>query len=106
MLNDISTSVPTWEKVASGLLKLFEGEVLAKRPVVQHFVFGELFQANWAPSRKTQLQAPSETFRTTTVGVGPSNGGMPPTRAPWASQGTGGVRNGGPMPPTKAPWAK
>ena len=43
MLNDIS-SIETWSKVSSGLLRLFEGEVLGKLPVVQHFVFGELFK--------------------------------------------------------------
>ncbi|EED92584.1 phosphotyrosyl phosphatase, partial [Thalassiosira pseudonana CCMP1335] len=39
MLNDIS-SIGSWSKVASGLLRLYEGEVLDKMPVVQHFVFG------------------------------------------------------------------
>ena len=43
MLNDIS-HLPTWSKVASGLLKLYEGEVILKRQVVQHFVFGNLFK--------------------------------------------------------------
>jgi len=43
MLNDISY-LKSWEKVAKGLLKLYEGEVLDKRQVVQHFVFGDFFQ--------------------------------------------------------------
>jgi hypothetical protein len=43
MLNDIS-ALPTWSKVGSGLLKLYEGEVLDKLQVVQHFVFGNIFQ--------------------------------------------------------------
>ena len=43
MLNDIS-GIETWSKVSSGLLRLYEGEVLGKLPVVQHFVFGKLFQ--------------------------------------------------------------
>ena len=42
MLNDIS-GIETWTKVSSGLLRLYEGEVLGKLPVVQHFVFGKLF---------------------------------------------------------------
>lgn len=42
MLNDISY-LRSWEKVAKGLLKLYEGEVLNKLPVVQHFVFGDFF---------------------------------------------------------------
>ena len=42
MLNDIS-HLKSWEKVAKGLLKLYEGEVLDKLQVVQHFVFGDFF---------------------------------------------------------------
>jgi hypothetical protein len=77
MLNDIS-QLPTWSKVASGLLKLYEGEVLNKRQVVQHFLFGNLFQASWTPSQVPQ-QAPTETFR-----VGTNKQPIPTTRAPWA----------------------
>ncbi|CAH8458208.1 unnamed protein product [Heterobilharzia americana] len=31
-----------WEKVNSGLIKMYKGEVLEKFPVVQHFLFGNL----------------------------------------------------------------
>lgn len=94
MLNDIS-NLPNWQKVASGLLKLFEGEVLNKRQVVQHFVFGEIFKANWTPSQSDR-EAPEETFRSA-VPVAPM------ARAPWADE----QKSEGPaMPPTKAPWAK
>ncbi|EYC31982.1 hypothetical protein Y032_0003g1339 [Ancylostoma ceylanicum] len=37
------SAVPTWTKVNSGLFKMYEGEVLKKFPVVQHFRFGSLF---------------------------------------------------------------
>lgn len=94
MLNDIS-NLPSWKQVASGLLKLFEGEVLKKRQVVQHFVFGNIFSANWTPS-EVQKQAPTTTFRTEAVG--------PMARAPWADDPDGG--RGGMPPPTRAPWAK
>jgi len=74
MLNDISALL-TWTKVSSGLLKLYEGEVLDKRQVVQHFVFGTLFHATWTPSQDAPLEAPTENFR-----------GVPPmVRAPWAT---------------------
>ena len=43
MLNDIS-HLPNWGRVARGLLRLYEGEVLDKMPVVQHFRFGNLFK--------------------------------------------------------------
>uniref|UniRef100_A0A1I7WQX8 Serine/threonine-protein phosphatase 2A activator n=1 Tax=Heterorhabditis bacteriophora TaxID=37862 RepID=A0A1I7WQX8_HETBA len=37
------SAVPSWEKVNSGMFKMYEGEVLKKFPVVQHFRFGSLF---------------------------------------------------------------
>ena len=43
MLYDISQTLPTWDKVARGMLRLYQGEVLEKRQVVQHFVFSRFF---------------------------------------------------------------
>eukprot|EP00316_Scyphosphaera_apsteinii_P002369 CAMPEP_0119320668 /NCGR_PEP_ID=MMETSP1333-20130426/53073_1 /TAXON_ID=418940 /ORGANISM="Scyphosphaera apsteinii, Strain RCC1455" /LENGTH=306 /DNA_ID=CAMNT_0007327433 /DNA_START=17 /DNA_END=937 /DNA_ORIENTATION=+ len=42
-LNDIS-ALDSWQRVASGLLRMYEGEVLAKLPVVQHLQFGTLLK--------------------------------------------------------------
>jgi len=114
MLNDIS-NIGNWTKVSSGLLRLFEGEVLDKMPVVQHFVFGKIFSANWSPSRKAPLEAPKSTFINRPAGE--------ECRAPWAhgresvgDSGASCVGNAerrpasndyaGGMPPTRAPWAK
>lgn len=69
MLDDISR-LPSWTKVSTGLLKLYEGEVLKKRPVVQHFTFGELFAADWEPTG-APVAVPETTWRET-------------TKAPWA----------------------
>jgi hypothetical protein len=103
MLYDISQTMTSWDKVARGLLRLYQGEVLDKRVVVQHFVFSKYFPATWTPSQ-TERTAPTETFRNhptpgqqgTTGGL--SSGVVPPTRAPWA--------DGADVIPTRAPWAK
>ena len=91
MLNDIS-HIATWYKISLGLLKLYEGEVLSKRPVVQHLIFGALFPANWTPSQTEEsMIPPTETFRTiatstTSRPASSSTAAIPPneTRAPWA----------------------
>jgi hypothetical protein len=104
MLNDIS-HLPSWGKVASGLILLFEGEVLKKRQVVQHFKFGSIFAADWTPSQTTdsrqapttgtfRTRAASTTTSTTTTTTANINRNMPPssllddvlspTKAPWA----------------------
>ncbi|XGW16952.1 hypothetical protein V3C99_001968 [Haemonchus contortus] len=44
------SAVPTWTKVNSGLFKMYEGEVLKKFPVVQHFRFGSLFSFDERPN--------------------------------------------------------
>jgi serine/threonine-protein phosphatase 2A activator len=45
MLNDIS-AVPSWEKVTTGLFKMYIAEVIGKHPVIKHLKFGSLLQFN------------------------------------------------------------
>lgn len=45
MLNDIS-GVPNWEKVAGGLVKMYQTEVMHKFPVMKHFFFGSIISFN------------------------------------------------------------
>ena len=96
MLHDIS-HLASWTKVAAGLLRLYEGEVLQKRPVVQHFLFGKLFAANWKPStHAAPAPPPEQSFRTA----------LPAVRAPWANTTTTTTPPMASLPATRAPWAK
>jgi len=42
-LNDIS-AVNSWEKIAKGMVKMYQAEVLSKMPVMKHFFFGSILK--------------------------------------------------------------
>jgi|UniRef100_A0AC35FQQ2 serine/threonine-protein phosphatase 2A activator len=52
------SAVPSWEKVNSGMFKMYEGECLKKFPVAQHFVFGSILNIQ---TRQCCLQRDEET---------------------------------------------
>jgi len=68
ILNDIS-GVKTWDKVNTGMLKMWRAEVLSKFPVMQHFRLGTIFQ--WPEpendSKTTTTSSNSTTTTTTTT---------------------------------------
>nr|ACO14645.1 Serine/threonine-protein phosphatase 2A regulatory subunit B [Caligus clemensi] len=43
------SAVPTWEKINSGLIKMYKAEVLSKFPVIQHVYFGSIFNLKLHP---------------------------------------------------------
>ncbi|VDP35122.1 unnamed protein product [Soboliphyme baturini] len=48
------SSVSTWDKVNSGLMKMYKAEVLGKFPVVQHFLFGNLLTIKPHPAVESE----------------------------------------------------
>jgi len=53
MLNDIA-GVPAWTKVNRGLFKMYIGEVLSKRVIVQHLLFGSIITLDPKSSPSTE----------------------------------------------------
>lgn len=43
------SAVPSWTKICSGLVKMYQKEVLSKFPVIQHVLFGSVFSINSPP---------------------------------------------------------
>lgn len=74
MLYDI-TAVPTWQKTHAGLVKMYRAEVLGKRPVIQHFLFGPTLR--WPGDVDSEADAPGVAAKT-------SAAMMPPPPAPAA----------------------
>lgn len=52
MLNDISGQ-HDWARICAGLMRLFQGEVLFKLPVIQHLTFGTLLPCTWGDSSRS-----------------------------------------------------
>ncbi|KAG8691411.1 Serine/threonine-protein phosphatase 2A activator 1 [Ceratobasidium sp. 423] len=73
-LYSIASSVPVWNKVNSGLLKMYEAEVLSKRVVVQHLPLGQPLM----PFSNHQPQHPATSTGTSSLRNTPTRtGGIP-----------------------------
>ncbi|CAE6443806.1 unnamed protein product [Rhizoctonia solani] len=110
-LYSIASSVPVWSKVNSGLLKMYEAEVLSKRVVVQHLPLGEPLMpfSNQLQSPTTFLNTPSPQYTPTQTsritipsslgvanllpplrqGIRPSANAMPGLTSPFAAPSGG-----------------
>ncbi|WFD00164.1 Serine/threonine-protein phosphatase 2A activator 1 [Malassezia yamatoensis] len=67
LLNDIANDVPSWSKVYTGMLKMYDAECLSKQPVIQHFVFGGVGflsprSSNQSNTTCTESRVPSTAF--------------------------------------------
>lgn len=95
ILYDIHRTVSRWSKVLSGLLKMYEVEVLSKFPVVQHFYFGRIYYP-WVDSRTKAVlpssyenseEASSDVVSKSCIENERTNEGrsnfVPMTKAPW-----------------------
>ena len=92
-LYSIAVGVQGWRKVNSGMLKMYEAEVLAKRVVVQHIPLGGLISWDVAEA--------DEAVSNDNVRVPPGAGGSENVRSLQPSNTVRGV----PQHPTHAPWA-
>ena len=96
MLYDISGIRTGWGKINKGMLKMYDAEVLAKFPVVQHFRFGSLFSFDRDPTATPPPPSAHAANQPVRDGFGSSSAekvaaprNIPPsqqpgTQAPWA----------------------
>eukprot|EP01138_Halocafeteria_seosinensis_P015145 gb/GECG01015458.1/.p1 GENE.gb/GECG01015458.1/~~gb/GECG01015458.1/.p1 ORF type:complete len:435 (+),score=48.91 gb/GECG01015458.1/:1-1305(+) len=81
ILNDVS-ALPTWKKVNMGMQRMYRAEVLGKKPITQHILFGKLLQCDWEPSTSaSQYYGSAFASSTNPGGFSAAAGG---DVAPWA----------------------
>lgn len=112
IMHNIATTVPNWQKVNSGLMKMYQAEVLEKHPVVQHFWFGGILP--WTKAGTGQKLPSSGDKMLKDVDDNSDNEDDQPknwqasTQAPWAKPATAQrqAQSDIPIAVTAAPWAR
>lgn len=103
VLYNIASTVTLWSKVNSGLVKMYQAEVLEKHQVVQHFWFGDLLP--WR-RRGTNESLPSSSPASESLATdAPPN--FEHTKAPWVTTTASLSQHASPARPTgqtAAPW--
>ncbi|XKL68065.1 hypothetical protein PGB90_003556 [Kerria lacca] len=64
------SGLPSWNKVNDGLVKMYQGEVLKKFPVIQHVLFGSLLQFISFNKDTSQSEYAENSFKKPLVGDG------------------------------------
>lgn len=103
MLYDISGITAGWGKINKGMIKMYNAEVLAKFPVVQHFPFGSLYRWERDPDAVEQHQpshTTSQPLREHSTTMGTDSRALPrhDLAAPELAVSSGAG--------TSAPWSK
>ena len=53
------SGVPSWNKVFSGLIKMYRAEVISKYPIIQHTYFGSIFKLDLCKNPKILMDIPN-----------------------------------------------
>lgn len=123
MLHNIASTVPNWSKVNSGLLKMYNEEVLKKVPVVQHFWFGDILAwrnkdtgeemistGDGKEGEVEEEEATRQTFEGTVAPWNITSEGIkspppPPSTTTTSTTSSTSASTSSTMPDTRVPWA-